>query len=101
LQIQNSSGTSAASVMFLANVDNKSKFTLIFHPQQDKPHPGILVDIYSLENRCFLSVEVIQENRLVANRRLRSAEVIQQNRVVANSTTSPANKYLIIAEELA
>jgi hypothetical protein len=68
--------------MFRANVDNKSKFMLIFHPQQDKQLPGILVDILSLANRCFLSPE--------AN---------HQNRFAANLLTAPSNKFLILAED--
>jgi hypothetical protein len=55
LQIQTYS-TFAVSV-FSANADHRSKFALIFHPQQDKHQPGILVDIFSLANGCFLSVD--------------------------------------------
>jgi hypothetical protein len=106
LQIQTSSGTSttSVSVMFCANVDNKSKFAPIFHPQQNKqqPEPGILVDIYSLANGCFLSTEVDMQNRLVSNRNRSSAEVNHQNRlvVVANSPIAPANKFLILAADV-
>jgi hypothetical protein len=80
--------------MFRADVDNKSKFTLIFHPQQakDKQQPGILVDIFSLTNRCFLSIGV---QNLVANQ--------PQKRflVSAKSPTAPSNKFLILAGDVA
>jgi hypothetical protein len=85
LQIQTSSSQSAASVIFCANEENKSKFVLIFHPQkeQDKQHPGILVDIYSLANGCFLSPERNPDNQLV---------------FAANSPAVPLDKFLIIVE---
>lgn len=85
LKIQTSSSQSAASVIFCANEENKSKFVLIFHPQkeQDKQHPGILVDIYSLANGCFLSPERNPDNQLV---------------VTANSAIAPLDKFLIIVE---
>jgi hypothetical protein len=86
LQIQTSSCKSAASVIFCAyDLYSSSKFALIFHPQQEKKHPGILVDIFSLANGCFLSVETNQPNRLV---------------VVANSFAAPSNKFLIVAEDV-
>jgi hypothetical protein len=51
------------------------KFVLFYHQQNQ--HSGFVVDIRSLANDCFLSVD-------------------NQNRVVANSPTAPANKFLII-----
>jgi hypothetical protein len=63
--------------------DQMSKFELIFHPQQDKQQPGILVDIYSLANGRFLSTDINQKNRLVTT-----------------SLIAPANKFLILAEEV-
>jgi hypothetical protein len=81
LHIQTSSCTSATSVMFRANEENKSKVSLIFHDHQDKQLPGILVDIYSLENNSFLS-----------------PEINQQHRFAANSPKPSSNKFLIIAE---
>jgi hypothetical protein len=83
--------------MFRFSVDHKSKFALIFHYQQDKQQPGIVVDIFALEKGCFLSTKVHPENRLD---RHRSVMVNQNNRlvVVANSPTAPSNKFLILAE---
>jgi hypothetical protein len=66
----------------------ESKVTLYFHPQQNKQHPGILVDVFSLANGCFLS----PENRCFLG------EVILKKRFMANSPTAPANKFLILAE---
>jgi hypothetical protein len=86
--------------MFHANVDHKSKFALIFHYQQDKQQPGISVDIFSLENGCFLSTEVHPQNRFVGNRNFRCVMANHHNRLVVmvNSPTAPANKFLILAE---
>jgi hypothetical protein len=53
------------------------KFVLYFH-QQNNQHAGISVDIRSLKNDCFLSLDN------------------QQNHFVANSRTAPDNKFLII-----
>jgi hypothetical protein len=67
-------------------VDGKSKFELTFHLQQEKQHPGIVVDIKSLDNGCFLSLsadDVNEPNRLV---------------VVATTPTAPLDKFLIIVE---
>jgi hypothetical protein len=105
LQIQTSC-TSAASLTFSASVDNKSKFALIFHPQQDKQQPSILVDIYSLANGCFLSIEVIQHTQIVTSnpwgkRYQYTEKVVQRNQLVANSPTAPSNKFLILAEGVA
>jgi hypothetical protein len=91
LQIQTSSSTSATSVMFRANVDNKSKFALIFYPQEDKHQTGIFVDIFALANRCFLSLGIIPLNP----RPFLSAEV---NYIVSKSPIAPSNKFLILAE---
>jgi hypothetical protein len=63
-------------------VDEKQKFVLIFHPQQNKLQPGTLVNIFVLANGRFLSAD----------------EVIQQNRLAANSPIAPSNKFLILAE---
>jgi hypothetical protein len=57
------------------NYYNPTKFVLYYHQQIQQP--GIVVDIRSLSNDCFLSVD-------------------NQNRVVANSRTEPDNKFLII-----
>jgi hypothetical protein len=75
--------TYICTLVFRAKLNNRSKFTLIFHPQQDKQQPGILVDILSLANSCFLSVEV---------------NPADENYVLATSPTPPANKFLILAE---
>jgi hypothetical protein len=68
----------------------ESKVKLYFHLQQDKQLPGILVDIFSLASRCFLSP--------VVNRCWASREANQQNRLMATSPTPPANKFMILAE---
>jgi hypothetical protein len=67
-----------SSRLCLAGVNSRSadKFMLIFRQQSQQP--GFVVDIRSLANDCFLSVDH------------------QQNRIVANSRTPPANKFLII-----
>jgi hypothetical protein len=107
LQIKTSC-TSAASLTFSANMDNKSKFALIFHPQKDKHQPSILVDIYSLTNGSFLSIEVIQHTQIVTSNpwgkrhhHQYTEKVVQQNQLVANSPTAPSNKFLILAEDVA
>jgi hypothetical protein len=81
--------------MFRANADNKSKFALIFYPQQDKQQTGIFVDIFALANRCFLSLGIIPQNP-----RPYWDNCLDINDVVAKSPTAPSNKFLILAEDV-
>jgi hypothetical protein len=73
---------SAQPVTFWPNHDpdgtfcSPTKFVLFYHQQIQQP--GIVVNIRSLSNDCFLSVDH------------------HKSRIVANSHTAPDNKFLII-----